>query len=143
MLLFRLPAAEAPLVFSTWRREPSFLVGDLDATDDLAAHGMIDKRCALTMNSAQKSGAGSSYTLLPIAIEEFNQFIEFLFLLRLIAALDRIDNTMIRVVFEDLTFNFVERSLDRTDLRQNIDTIALIFDHTRNAPHLPLDARQA
>jgi hypothetical protein len=47
-----------------------------------------------------------------------------------------------QVVLEQLSCERVERRLHRCDLRQNIDAIAVLVDHPRDAANLALDPVQ-
>jgi hypothetical protein len=75
-----------------------------------------------------------------IARQQVGEFGEFLALIGDIACLDRIGHAMIDVILENLFFDFLERRLDRLQLVEHVDTIAVFFQHARNAAHLPLDA---
>src|SRR3954470_1176883 len=57
-----------------------------------------------------------------------------------IAALDRGSDAMIGMGLQKLIFDFAQGGLDGLDLRQDVDAIAIIFDHADNAADLALDA---
>ena len=49
---------------------------------------------------------------------------------------------MLHVLFEHLDRNGLERGVDRAELGQDVDAVAIVLDHLGDAAHLPLDARE-
>jgi len=47
------------------------------------------------------------------------------------------------VVVEDLERKALERGVDRLDLREDVDAVAIVFNHSFDPPHLALDTMQA
>src|SRR5688572_12947878 len=50
------------------------------------------------------------------------------------------DDAMLDVVVEQPERDLVERRLDRADLRQHVDAVALLVDHLLHAARLALDS---
>src|SRR5215207_3867719 len=73
------------------------------------------------------------------AADGCHQLFGALFLLGLRAA----DDAVVRVVVEESQRDLVECRLDRRDLSQDVDAIAVVLDHPLDAAHLALDAAQA
>jgi hypothetical protein len=68
---------------------------------------------------------------------------DFAALLGGVAAFDRVLDAMRHVIAQDFLFHATERRPHRRDLRDDVDAVALLVDHAREASHLPLDAAQA
>jgi hypothetical protein len=73
------------------------------------------------------------------AIQDFHKLSHFTALLFGISRRNRVLDAGIDVVLQDLTLHLFERGLNRRDLGEDVDTIALLADHARNASHLALD----
>ena len=59
--------------------------------------------------------------------------------LDLVARSDGVADAVLDVAFKDLQRNSVERRSDGADLREDVDAIALLVDHSLKATHLALD----
>ena len=52
-------------------------------------------------------------------------------------------DAVLDVVLEHLQRNRLERCVDRGELREDVDAVAVVLDHPGDAPHLALDAGEA
>src|ERR1043166_9928895 len=64
-------------------------------------------------------------------------------LIGLVARGDRVLDAMGDVVAQDFLLGAAQRRAYRRDLRDDVDAVAVVFDHAGEPPHLPLDALQA
>jgi len=60
-----------------------------------------------------------------------------------VAAFDRVLDTVRDVLSQDLLLDTPQRGAHRRDLRDDVDAVAVIFNHAREAPHLAFDAAEA
>ena len=77
------------------------------------------------------------------ATEHIHELGDFLTLLVGIAADDGVLDTMPDVVAKDFLLDPSQRRPNGRDLRDDVDAVAVLVDHAREAAHLPLDAAQA
>jgi hypothetical protein len=77
------------------------------------------------------------------AAYDLHQLFNFSALIGLAAGGDRSVHTMGDVVAQDLLLHSSERGAHRRNLRHDIDAIAILVDHSRDAAHLPFDPAQA
>ena len=56
---------------------------------------------------------------------------------------ERAGDAVLDVLFEHLQRDGLERGADGAELRQDVDAVAVVLDHARDAAHLALDAREA
>src|SRR3954453_23022793 len=61
----------------------------------------------------------------------------------LVAGGQRSRDAVAHVLVQDLEGERLERGVDRRDLRQHVDAVAVLVDHPLDAPHLALDAVEA
>src|SRR5215210_7766601 len=54
-----------------------------------------------------------------------------------------LDDAVLHVLVEQAERHLVECGLDRADLRQHVDAVAVVIDHLLDAPGLALDALEA
>src|SRR5215213_7725603 len=59
-----------------------------------------------------------------------------------VAARDRIFDTVLDMVLEDLVLHAPECRPHRPDLGEDVDTVAILLDHARDPAHLALDPLQ-
>ena len=71
--------------------------------------------------------------------QHVHQLCDLLSLLRLVAAGDRVLNTMTNVIFQHSLLNPPQRCAHSRNLGDDIDAIALLSDHLGDAAHLPFD----
>ena len=81
--------------------------------------------------------------LLASALEQINEFGKLLFLLGLVTACDGFGDAAGGVILQHLAFDLGKSRPDRGDLVQDIDAVAIVLDHLRNAANLPGDAVQS
>jgi hypothetical protein len=90
------------------------------------------------------SRCSSHNRCLPVrSADDFNQFRDLLALIGLVAARDRMLDAMGDVVLQDLLFDPPQRGAHRRDLRDDVDAVAVLVDHFREAADLALDPAQA
>lgn len=75
--------------------------------------------------------------------ENLHKLGDFTPLIRCVAGHDRMLDAMLDVIVENCIFNFLERRLYCLDLVDDIDAIAVVRDHARDAANLALDAAQS
>ena len=51
-------------------------------------------------------------------------------------------HAMPQMIAEDLLLDLIQGGTNGTDLRQNLDAVAIFFDHARNAAHLAFDTAE-
>src|SRR6478672_1770276 len=59
-----------------------------------------------------------------------------------VARRERAGDAVLHVLLEHLQRHGFERGADRTELGQDVDAVAVVLDHARDAAHLALDARE-
>src|SRR5215831_10795010 len=85
----------------------------------------------------QGRGAGAEeIRLARRATHHVHQFGDLAPLIDLVAAPDRVIDTMRHMIAQDFFFGTPERGADCTDLRHDVDAIALVLNHAGEAPHL-------
>src|SRR4051812_34161480 len=83
-------------------------------------------------------------TTLPFrAPDHRHQLRDLLALVGLVAARDRMLDAMGDVIFQNLFLDPAQRGTHRRDLRHDVDAIAVLLDHFREAANLPLDPAKA
>src|SRR5271168_2899579 len=75
-------------------------------------------------------------------INQFQQFFIHSLRLLLLSAAQRLRRAMMQVVFHQIPRHPAQRFLHRSDLRDDVRTVAVFLDHFLQAAHLPLDAPQ-
>src|SRR3954463_12771219 len=60
-----------------------------------------------------------------------------------IARRERACDAVLHVLFEDLESHRLEGRADGAELRQDVDAVAVVPDHSRDAAHLAFDAGEA
>ncbi len=75
--------------------------------------------------------------------ENLHQLGDFAPLIRGVAGNDRMLDAMLDVVVQNRVLDLLERGLHRLDLVDDIDAVAVVRDHARDAANLALDAAQA
>jgi len=81
-------------------------------------------------------------SVIPKLGDQLEDFLDFRFFIGLVVTVQRIVDTRLDVMLKDVFLNFLEGTDDRSQLDKNIDTVAFIFNHLLNAPHLPFYAVQ-
>jgi hypothetical protein len=89
-------------------------------------------------------GIGTAHWFRPAALalgaaENLDNFGDLLALIILVAACDRVLDTMGYVIAQDFLLGSAQRRPDRRDLGHDVDAVAVFLDHTPEAPHLALD----
>lgn len=74
--------------------------------------------------------------------EKFNQFGKLLLLRIGVSGCDGVGHTAFGMILEDFPLNGGQGRLDRRELGQHVDAVALAFQHAHHAAHLALDALQ-
>src|SRR6266545_7107569 len=77
------------------------------------------------------------------AAHDLHQLFNFSALISLTARGNRTLHAMCDVVAQDLLFHTSERCAHRRNLRDDVDAIAILVDHPRDAAHLALDPAQS
>lgn len=75
--------------------------------------------------------------------ENLDQFGDLAPLVLCIAGGDGVLDASSDVIAQNFVLDLLQGGFDRLDLVQDIDAIAFVRDHTRDAAHLPLDAIEA
>jgi hypothetical protein len=75
--------------------------------------------------------------------KDLHQFGDFAALLIRIPAGDGVLDTMSDVIAQNLLLNPAQCRASGADLGDDIDTVTVFLDHTRNAAHLSLDPAEA
>ncbi len=75
--------------------------------------------------------------------ENLHKLGDFAPLIRCVAGNDRMLDTMFDVVVKNRVLDLLERGLHRPDLVDDIDAVAVVRDHARDAANLALDAAQS
>src|SRR5262249_46627384 len=63
--------------------------------------------------------------------------------IRLVTGRERPGYAVVHVVVEDGERERLERGVDRGDLREDVDAVAVVLDHSLDPPHLSFDPMQA
>ena len=56
--------------------------------------------------------------------------------------MEGVGDAVLQVIVQDLLLDLVERRPHRAHLVDDVDAVAVVFDHARYAAHLALDAAQ-
>src|SRR2546423_14756813 len=96
-----------------------------------------------TKDASRCSTRTASFQLPGGASEQLDQFSRLLALLLGIATDDRAFDAMMKVALEHFGLDPRERRPNGLQLRQDVDAVAVLFDHARNAAHLAFDSAQA
>jgi hypothetical protein len=75
--------------------------------------------------------------------QDLDQFRDFGALLFRIAAGNGVFDAMAYVILQDQFLDPTQGCADRSDLRHNVDAVAILLDHAGEAAHLTLDAVEA
>src|SRR5690606_16704615 len=75
-----------------------------------------------------------------LAPDHLDEFRDFLPLLVSVPACNRVLDAMVDMAAEQLLFYLVERGLHRGNLRDDVDAVAVAFDHARQPAHLSFNA---
>jgi len=75
--------------------------------------------------------------------EKLHQLGDLAPLIRCVAGNDRMLDAMLDVIVKNRVLDLLERGLHCLDLVEDIDAVAVIRDHARNATNLALDAAQS
>ena len=76
-------------------------------------------------------------------MHSFEQFFRLLASGSFVARAQSASDAVADVLVENLEREGLERRVDRRDLREDVDAVAVLFDHALDAPHLALDPVQA
>jgi hypothetical protein len=72
-----------------------------------------------------------------------DQFLDLVPLIGHVAGGERGGDTMRYVITKDLLLDFVQSRPDRMNLRQDVDTIAIVLDHPKQTANLTFDTPEA
>src|SRR5215813_7624783 len=92
---------------------------------------------------ASQSSSPSPVALAVRAADHIHQFPDLLPLVGLVAAGDGVLDAMGHMVAQHLLLDAAERGAHRGDLRDDVDAVAVLVDHFRQAPNLTLDPAES
>ena len=75
--------------------------------------------------------------------KQLDQLVHLLVLIGRISAVDGVRHAVPGMVLENFPLNGAQCRFDRRELGQNINAVALVFDHANNTAHLTLDTFEA
>jgi hypothetical protein len=68
--------------------------------------------------------------------DQFEDLLDFGFLVRLVVIVQRVMDTGLDMMLENVFLDFLESTHDRAKLDKDINTVTLILDHLLDTPHL-------
>ena len=78
-----------------------------------------------------------------VCVNRFEQFVEHCFRFCFLAAAQRFSGAVTQVIAHQVAGDTAERFLDAGDLRDDVGTVAIFFDHFLEAANLAFDAAEA